>query len=45
MEQKDLNKSKKNYGLNHDHDGYQDNGDDYDKEEYIAHVIFYNFNL
>lgn len=34
MEKKDLNKSKKKYGLNHDHDGIQDDGDDYDKEEY-----------
>ena len=34
MEKKDLNKSKKKHGLNHDHDGYHDDGDDYDKEEY-----------
>ncbi|TET58265.1 MAG: hypothetical protein E3J52_08945 [Promethearchaeota archaeon] len=34
MEKKDLNKSKKKHGLKHDHDGYQDDGDDYDKEEY-----------
>ena len=34
MERKDLNKTKKKHRLSHDHDGYHDDGDDYDKEEY-----------
>jgi len=34
MEKKDLGKPKKRDRLKHDHDGYHDDGDDYDKEEY-----------
>ena len=34
MEKKDLGKPKKRDRLKHDHDGYHDDGDDYDEEEY-----------
>ncbi len=34
MEKNDLGKPKKKDRLKHDHDGYHDDGDDYDEEEY-----------
>ena len=34
MEKKDFYRSRKKKRFKHDHDGYHDDGDDYDEEEY-----------
>ena len=34
IEKKNLNRTDKKRRFKHDHDGYHDDGDDYDKEEY-----------